>query len=546
MSASPNLPNAQSLVKSNAGFSVSLGRRSNSIPRKADANRSKGRKTSAVPEATKRRTLTSKNRKALLGNENQSQSLPFADLRKRVGPEVWLQWESKSRSRRAFEILCLLASYGFEGVIPHSLLVIETGLTRRQIARHLTTLQANGLLWRSPDYHRYAIRTELLVVAPRRTIGLQAALEYHRNRRRVRAATPLSYSPSLLRLERHPDNIPLATAQSAKADYETLHHRKPRRTSAHRYRFNHASLRDMLKALGITYRDGTTHFRMRCFSPECSHHRMPKLYLRHAEPKAGVWHCFLCDASGYVNGLVGIWTGWDSQKVAAFLHEHQAYEDPNDVLRPVPHQVAPLDLPKYIGRRHPYLLEERHLTNETLNRYDIGYDAQRSVVIIPIYDAHRALVAYKERWIDYRRYNEVTVTEAGSAFFGIDKIKPKSIVWLCEGEFDAMFVDQCLRDAFPHHGAIALSGKHLDERKFRALIALQPAMFVNALDNDKDGHEASMTIHERFKQIALVMRMQYEAFTVKDPNDSSPSQIIQEACRAEDYLYAGEDRRQSG
>jgi hypothetical protein len=37
------------------------------------------------------------------------------------------------------------------------------------------------------------------VVAPRR-IGLRAALEYHHHRRRVRAAIPLSYSPSMARV----------------------------------------------------------------------------------------------------------------------------------------------------------------------------------------------------------------------------------------------------------------------------------------------------------------------------------------------------------
>ena len=522
MSASPNLSRHQSPVKSKTG-----------------------RKISPASEASTSRKCAPKNGKTLVHNENQSQNLAFADLRRRVGPDVWRRWESRSRSRDAFAILCLLATYGFEGIIPHSLLVIDTGLSRRQIARHLATLQVNGLLWRSPDCHRYAIRTELFPVIRRGPIiGLKAAMQAHQARRRVRAASPLSYSPSLLRLERHPDNIPLATAQSAKADYETLHNRKPRRTSAHRYRFNHASLRDMLKALGITYRDGTTHFRMHCFSPECSHHRTPKLYLRHAAPKAGVWHCFLCDASGYINGLVGIWTGWDSQKVAAFLREHQAYEDPNDVVRSVPHQVAPVDLPKYIGQRHPYLLEERHLTNETLNRYDIGYDAQRSVVIIPIYDAHRALVAYKERWIDYRRYNEVAVAEDGSAFFGIDKIKRYSIVWLCEGEFDAMFVDQCLRGVFPHLGAIALGGKSLDEQKLRALIALQPVMLVDALDNDEEGCKASAAIRDRLEHIAPVMRMRYEDSIVKDPNDSSPGQIVQQAYRANDYLRVWVDRRQ--
>jgi hypothetical protein len=107
-----------------------------------------------------------------------------------------------------------------------------------------------------------------------------------------------------------------------------------------------------------------------------------------------------------------------------------------------------------------------------------------------------------------------------------------------------MFADQCLRGRFLNHGASALSGNHLEERKFGELIALQPIMFADALDNEEVGRKASAAMHERLEQIAPVMRMRYEAFTVKDPNDSSPRQILQEAYRADDHLWTLEDRRQ--
>jgi hypothetical protein len=312
----------------------------------------------------------------------------------------------------------------------------------------------------------------------------------------------------------------------------------------HHWRFNHAALRDILRALAIEYYDGPQNFSMRCFvSPDCANHRKPTLYLRSDGPKAGVWHCFRCEARGYVDGLAAIKTGWDRQKVAAFLGKHQAYDDPNDAVRYVPRPVASVDLRKYAGQRHRYCSEERHLTDETLDRYEISFDAERSAVIIPVYDPQRTLVAYKQRVVDYRYYNEVSVT-GGRAFFGIDKIKPKSIVWLCEGEFDAMYVDQCLRGAFPHQGAIALSGKYLDERRLSALIALQPEMFVDALDNDEEGHKASAAMRDRLQQIAPVMRMHYEDSNVKDPNDSSPRQIVQQAHRADDYLYTRPDSKQ--
>jgi len=41
-----------------------------------------------------------------------------------------------------------------------------------------------------------------------------------------------------------------------------------------------------------------------------------------------------------------------------------------------------------------------------------------------------------------------------------------------------------------------------------------------------------------------VMRMHYEDSNVKDPNDSSPRQIVQQAHRADDYLYTRPDSKQ--
>lgn len=531
VSASPNLSEHDDLVKCNTGLVVSRGGLK-SIPRKIEASGSKGSKISPVLAPGTHPKQSSQKPKALRCKERRSRTPLFDDLRNCIGENVWRQWESRSRSQDAFAILCLLASYGLDGTIPHSLLVTETGLSRRQIARHLATLQVNGLLWRSPDYHRYAVRTELLVVAPRPIIGLSAAIECHRQRRRVRPGTPLSYSPSLLRLERHPNSISLAVAQSAKADYDRLRKRQSLRDRVHRWRFNHAALRDILMAVSIEYWDGWHNFSMRCFaSPDCADHRKATLNLRADGPKAGVWRCFRCERRGYVDRLIAIKTGWDRQRVVALLRAHQAYEDPSDAGRKPRRLIAPVDLRECTGRRHPYCSDERHLTNETLDRYDVGYDHERSVVIIPVYDEQRTLVAYKERRIDSRRYNEVPVTDR-RAFFGIDKVNPNSIVWVCEGEFDAMYVDQCLRYAFSHHAAIALSGKYLDERKLNALIKLQPLMFMDALDNDGAGHKASAAMRGRLERIAPVLRMDYEDFAVKDPNDSSPRQIIQQAYRA--------------
>jgi hypothetical protein len=331
--------------------------------------------------------------------------------------------------------------------------------------------------------------------------------------------------------------ITLAAAEAAKADFERLRGRKSRGAGVRQWHFNHAALRDILRDLGIEYRDGSQNFSMRCFvAPECADHETPTLYLRHAAPKNGVWHCFRCDARGYIDRLVGIKTGWDRHTIVAFLKNHQAYDGPDDTAERNYKPAADINLAQY-QFRHTYCLEERKLTTETMQRYEIGFDRDLFDVMIPIFDADRKLVGIKRRSILNRSYRLVPALAYHPTFFGIDKIEPRSIVWVCEGEFDAMYVDQCLRGTSPHQGAIALGGLYLGEPRLHALIALQPLMFVDALDNDEAGRKASAAMREQLEQITPVMRMRYEDSVAKDPNDSSPRQIVQQAYRA-DYLCA--------
>lgn len=558
-------------VKPNTGLVVLPGGLK-SIKQQSHADGNGGSKINAASQPQANRKHPSTKRTIVAFNKNPSPNLPFDDLRKQVGEHVLRQWESRARSKIAFGVLCMLATYGlhcrhnrpvppnfgFSMKIPHDLLVFDATRARRGLRQHLANLEEDGLLWRSPDWRRCGIRLRFATPKPTSSppekrpgvvYGIYAASLWHqRQRSRKRRSLPPVPGSASWEEDVHPpvysgdipprDSIPLAVAQSAKADFERLQRRTPV------WLFNRPALRDVLDKLEITYYDGLKNFSMRCFaSPRCAGHRRPTLYLAHSTVKAGIWHCFRCNERGYVDELVRIKTGWDRQNIVAFLKEHQAYEDP-ETIRDAPRPVAPIDLHRFIGQRHTYLSEKRRLTDATLDRFDIGYDAKQSVVIIPVYDTQHNLVGYKERWIGYRRYNEVALT-SDRAFFGIDKVMPRSIVWICEGEFDAMHVDQCLRDAFPHHSAIALGGKYLGEKKLSALIALQPVMFVDALDNDAAGLKASTDIRKLLEQIAPVMRMQYEDFTVKDPNDSSPRQLARQAYRANEYLYSKAARKRA-
>lgn len=303
--------------------------------------------------------------------------------------------------------------------------------------------------------------------------------------------------------------------------------------------FNHAALRDILNDLEIPYTDGWSNMMLRCFmDTTCMQHRKETLYLKCDDDNAGIWKCFRCDRRGFVDDLVRAWQGWDNIKTIRYLSRHQAYEDPNDCVRRTHQTVSDGDLNRY-AYRHPYLYD-RGLDEETCLRFQIGFDQDLWMITIPIFTPDHKLAAIKKRAIVEKNFQHLSTEYDRFSLFGIDHIKPRSIVWVAEGEIDAMFVDQMLRAYdFQNQGAIALSGAYLVDRGLEYLIDLEPVAFVNALDNDSEGQIAAQKLRARLAAVAPVVRLQYESEQTKDPNESTPKHLAAQARRAAAFVTKG-------
>ena len=319
--------------------------------------------------------------------------------------------------------------------------------------------------------------------------------------------------------------------------------------STQTWSFNHAALRDVLDDIGIDYTDGWDTLSMRCFMDEtCLSHRRHTLGLKCDGDKAGVWFCLRCERRGYIDQLVCAWTGWHIFRAVRYLNKHQAYEDPNDIVRRTERSGidgSDDDVLRQFAYRHQYLYD-RGFDEETCLRYRLGFDREFWMITIPLFTPDRKLAAIKKRAVTSKMFQYLQTDYDRYGLFGIDLIKPRSVLWITEGEFDAMSVDQMVRAYdFPNQGSISLSGKHLSERALEYIIDTEPSCIVDALDNDSEGRDAAKRMYCKLAAVAPVMQLHYETEQTKDPNESTPKHLALQARRAAAFVNERNTRCQN-
>jgi DNA primase len=303
------------------------------------------------------------------------------------------------------------------------------------------------------------------------------------------------------------------------------------------YTFTPSGLRNALTELGIDYREGPKEFAMECvFNANCQGGKKPRsLYVLHS-PRDGSaanarYHCFKCHAKGNFYTFVQTFTHWGEFETAAFVRRHRATG-----FEPLEERAPPRELPadalaQYMYR-HPYCYD-RKLTEETLRRYKIGYDLKENDIIFPWFNRVGKLVVIKRRAVLNKYYRfEGEGFNLTPLLYGLHLVRQRSVVWLTEGEFDAMYLDQIFREyRLEGHGAVALGGKYLHASALKELLSKAPKMIVLALDSDTDGDAACVTVKAEVEAAGLKScRLLFEP-GCKDPNESSPAHIV---------LYANE------
>lgn len=258
------------------------------------------------------------------------------------------------------------------------------------------------------------------------------------------------------------------------------------------------------------------------------------------------WHCFACKKGGDIFDLIGFYEGIDNKtdqlKRAAALFNYPLDEGANTTGRnyaqgsPTPAKKeatakAPAKKPtpgkytKYIGQcvvdaGKTNYFASRGFTQETIERFNLGYDVSRTAIVIPYsldnsYYIRRNLVEGKEG----REFRKPKTEEAGEEpVFNKQALYNSQPCFICEGPIDAISIMQA------GGSAIAIGGTGVEKLRKQIKEKRPQCTLIISTDNDKDGKQAADDVaelldQEGLKHIRAVYSYDKYGGAKKDAND---------------------------
>lgn len=262
----------------------------------------------------------------------------------------------------------------------------------------------------------------------------------------------------------------------------------------------------------------------------------PSLYIN-LDQKVGVYHCFAasCEVRGNFYEFIRKFTGWSEVRSLHYVVKlRKQVNVPSGVdagFTPEPPSHAAAEKcdgwmefckPPY----HPYFYE-RGLSDDTIARWQLGYDTHKDKLMLPWFDRNGGLLTIKLRSPDTKYYSFPKGANFKETLFGLNLVRQNGIVWIVEGEFDAMALDQMFRIAhFNNHYACALGSGTLHLTQLKALLKRTPTMLVEMCDNDSGGREASAIVRRIVGGSVTLKSARYPSDTVKDPGACTFEQLL--------------------
>lgn len=166
------------------------------------------------------------------------------------------------------------------------------------------------------------------------------------------------------------------------------------------------------------------------------------------------------------------------------------------------------------GPLRDVLRDRRGLTDETLRRFQLGWDGER--VTIPVYDEFNELVNFRrykwnstdDQWKVLNYTDEYNNAYGEVRIFGIDRVIDNNIdhvVW-CEGELDRIIAEQ-----YGFVTACPTSGAGTWKPEWTKLFRNKKRVYL-AQDNDEAGRNATKKLCEKLYRVV-------DVYIIKWPND---------------------------
>ena len=247
------------------------------------------------------------------------------------------------------------------------------------------------------------------------------------------------------------------------------------------------------------------------------------------DTKKVYFYCFTCHEKGTLETLVsrcfgyndrGVFgTQWILNNFSSVLVENRSNAFPIPSRKKIEIKketkyVSEEELDKY--RYYCSYHYKRHLSNEMIDLYDIGYDANFKLgeaITFPVRDITGGCIFIARRTIHKKNYNYPAGTN--KIIYGVyeaKKLFPNSKeVYICESMLNAISITQKL-----HKPALSLLGTGI-KAQYEELKKLGYRTYNIALDGDKAGIRGSQKLKEALKYTGFVHEIRLPE--VRDIND---------------------------
>tara|TARA_R110000796_G_scaffold13793_10_gene44431 strand:- start:1470 stop:2402 length:933 start_codon:yes stop_codon:yes gene_type:complete len=221
--------------------------------------------------------------------------------------------------------------------------------------------------------------------------------------------------------------------------------------------------------------------------PYCKHHK-PKLEINFSENKKGYnpWHCWVCNKKGTrisplfkaVNALPEVFK--ELYKLIGNEQEHKRVVTVNSLKLPEEYKsFSDITSSNIEGRRASSYLKSRGITQDDIEKYNIGYCTQgryTNMIIIPSYDGGGNLNYFTGRSFEKDPYTKYRNPETSRDIVPFELfINWKLPLILCEGPFDAIAIKR---------NAIPLLGNNIQSTLMKKIVTSTVEKIYIALDND--------------------------------------------------------------
>jgi len=242
------------------------------------------------------------------------------------------------------------------------------------------------------------------------------------------------------------------------------------------------------------------------------------------------YNCFTCGSSGNLINLVSYVLNVNYFSALSYISKYYSYlpidTNVGTKLETDFTRITEEEIYEYRKKRHSYI-EQRGLSDYTLQKYEIGYDEVTNSITFPVRDFHNNPLFFIKRSVNSKFFNITTGAPKDEVLYGLNYIvnSPQKIteLYLVEGTIDTL---SCYESGIP---AVGVIGRMLLKKQLKQLIRADIKKVNLFLDNDRWGVTGALKTYKMLKDTSIKVNVvlypkqwgvdKQEEIKYKDPND---------------------------